>query len=69
MSNKNLLLPNYYVQLSINYTIKNIYTASIAEWWCVCNTVLEFKIPGQSNLYSVANDLSPLQHLWCLGAM
>jgi len=34
MSNKNLLLPNYYVQSSINYIInitENIFTASIAE--------------------------------------
>jgi len=35
MSNKSLLLPNYYIQLSINYIInitENIYTTSIAKW-------------------------------------
>jgi len=45
VSNKSLLLPNYYVQSSINhimFIIENIYTASIAEWFA-CVLVLEFK--------------------------
>jgi len=48
-SNKNLLLPNYYVQSSINYIIENIYTASIDERLRVFRS-LEFKISGRSNL-------------------
>jgi len=41
MSNKTLLLPNYYVYSSINYIInitKNVYTALIAERLRVCGS-------------------------------
>jgi len=38
---KTLLLPNYYVQSSINYIIniiENIYVASIAKWLHICRS-------------------------------
>jgi len=67
MSNKSLVLSNYYVQSSINYIInntKNIYTASIAERLRVCRSS-GVQNPGRSILilYSVRNGSSLLQDL------
>jgi len=65
MSNKNLLLllPNYYIQSSINYVFnitENIYTASIVEQLRVCRIS---KSQAGQIVHSIANRLSPLQHL------
>jgi len=68
MSNKNLLLSNYYVQSSINYITditENIYTASITErlrmYLVSCR--VQNPRPVKLILYSVANCSLPLQHL------
>jgi len=62
MSNKNLVLPNYYVQSSDNYIInltENIYTASIARRLRMC---LVCRSSGVQNLTPVKSCTVSVQH-------
>jgi len=66
MSNKNLLLllPNYYVQSSINYIInitENIYTVSIAEWFHVCGSS-GAQNPGPVKSYTLLYSIAMVRH-------